>query len=105
VIADTWTQLFLRGQILLEASRGDEALAAFETAQKRAGEGALTPDDTSWLHDVTPLPYWIARATEAKDPDRVRTEYERFIKSRPHAEHDTLLADAQHRLASLGAKR
>jgi hypothetical protein len=32
-------------------------------------------------------------------------EYETFIKSRPHAEHDTLLADAQRRLASLGAKR
>lgn len=97
---DSWISHVLLGKAYVAAGHFPEALTELEAGEKRAGEAAdLFGANTTTLHYLPPLHYWLGRAQEGiGTSDAARKSYQRFIAIREHGDPpDQLLADAKSR--------
>ena len=97
---DSWISHVLLGKAYVEAGHFPEAFTELETGDKRAGEATdLFGANTTTLHYLPPLYYWLGRAQEGLGTSEgARKSYQRFTAIREHADPpDKLLADAKSR--------
>jgi len=99
-LQDSWISHVLLGRAYVEAGLFPEALTELETAEKKASEASdLFDYNTTSLHYLPPLYYWLGRAKEGiGTADAARKSYQRYIAIREKADaDDPLLADAKRR--------
>jgi tetratricopeptide (TPR) repeat protein len=97
---NSWLSHFLLGRAYLEAGHFAEALAEFETCQKRKSETTdLFLTITPTARYLPPLYYWLGRAQEGLGTTgAARTSYQEFLKLRSGADPaDALVTDAKRR--------
>src|SRR5207245_10166050 len=98
---DSWLAHELLAEVYSAAGRFGEALADWELCVKRRGEATdVFFADTSSLHYLPPVYYWLGRSQEALGAaDGARASYQEFLRWRGEADPpDPLAADAQARL-------
>ena len=96
--ADLWLIRFHTGRAYLAAGYAAEALADFEMAAARRGEGsAIFLDDTPTYRYLATLPYWLGRAQqELGMTEAAQQSLQAFLDLRPNG--GTLTDDARARL-------
>ena len=97
-LADLWLIRLQLGQAYLAAGYAAEALAEFEAAKNRAGEGAAVfLDDVPTYRYLAALPYWTALAQSELGMAQAADEnLNRFLSLRPNG--GRLVEDARSRL-------
>ena len=96
--ADLWLVRLQRGIAYLDAGYAAEALAEFEAAVARRGEGyAVFLDDVPTARYLAELPYWKGRAElELGMTESARTQLQQYIDNHPQG--GRYVADATARL-------
>ena len=97
-LADTWLGHFDHARAYVELGLYPEAASEIETCTQRKGEAlALFLDDEPTARYWPETVYYSARAKEGLGSADAADEFRAFIKLRPGADHDPLIADARKR--------
>lgn len=100
-IGDSWTGRYLRGKAYTDLGAFTEAYSDLEAASKRKGEAvAVLLDDVPTVRLLPYLDYELGRAQHGLGSPAARASFEKFLRARPGAENDPLVADARKRLGS-----
>ncbi len=101
---DSWLGHYLLGRAHLDAGQAVEAIGEFQRCLDRQGEATdVFIDDKSTLHDLPPVYYWLAKASEQiGGTAAARANYQRYVDLRADADPpDPLAAEATERLDAL----
>jgi tetratricopeptide (TPR) repeat protein/predicted Ser/Thr protein kinase len=100
-LTDTWLGHFDMGRAYLDAGAFTEASSEFDVCLKRRGEAtSLFLDDIPSYHVLPPVYYYQGRAREGLNSPGAAESYKTFLAIKEKGAGDSLVADAQRRLAA-----
>ncbi len=101
-LSDAWLVRLDLGRAYLAASAFTEAYSELEQCMKRRGEAsAVFLDDIPTLRYLPPVYYYLGRAQQGLGSPAAAESYRTFLNIKSKATPDSLVDDAQSRLAAL----